>query len=128
MQLICSSFNMQYARIYQSNVFRVSILVVAAAALFFSVRELSLEHSRSPLEITYRVRNASARESEWQVAVAAQPADMIEHFVLVRLAQDVEQPVRSVRFSIESSGQEQYREQTLASVSQGINEHDSERI
>ncbi|MBI2637136.1 MAG: hypothetical protein HYW81_03005, partial [Parcubacteria group bacterium] len=99
-------------RMHAKKIALASVLVVAALV---AIREASITRNRLPFEVTQKVRNASAQETEWQLATTAQPGDVLEHFVLIRLAEDYPEPLRGIRITAETSNAEAYREGTFAS-------------
>ena len=62
-----------------------ALSVVLFIGLLFIVRGLAMNRGSSPLVVTEKVRNLSAQETEWQVATAAAPGDVLEYLALVRL-------------------------------------------
>ncbi len=94
---------------------KIAGIAVLAVALFALIHRTSITANRLPLEVRQLVRNASAREIEWQIATTAQPGDVLEHFVLVRLAADYPEPVKDIRITAQTSNADAYREGSFAS-------------
>ena len=90
---------MRAVRYIRMHVKKIAAASVLAAGVLFLVREASITGSKLPIEISQKVRNLSAQETEWQVAITAAPGDVLEHFVLVRLSPNREEPVQNAAIS-----------------------------
>lgn len=99
----------------QAHARTVLLIGMLAAAALAVIRETSMTRNRLPLEVSQKVRNLSAKETEWQLAATAQPGDVLEHFMLIRLDAGYPEPVRGIRITAETSQWDSYREDSFAS-------------
>jgi len=106
---------------------KIAGLLIGAAVLLLIIRAVGLERNALPLEITFQVRNISAQETDWRVVTAAQPGDVLEHFLLIHLPSGREAGVASAQIRVVPDTQTMYREQSFSSVSQGIDEQSAEQ-
>ncbi|MBI1961478.1 MAG: hypothetical protein HYS45_02125 [Parcubacteria group bacterium] len=102
------------------HVKKIAALGVLAAVLFFLVREANIAGNKLPLEVRQLVRNLSAKETEWQLATAAQPGDALEHFVLIRLSADNPDAIRGIRVAAQTNALDAYREGSFSSRALGV--------
>ncbi len=103
-----------------ASIFGIAVLAV------FAVREVDEARTRLPIEVAEKIRNLSAQEIEWEIATTAVPGDVLEHFVLVRLAPEHAEAIRDVRVQSSVYAEGTYRAGSLASVALGIGESNAD--
>lgn len=109
----------------QRAVIITSVLAIAALAIF-ALRQVDEARARLPIEVAEKIRNLSAQETEWQVATTVQPGDVLEHFMLVRLAPDYSQSINNVRLQSSLYAKGAYRQGSLVSLALGIGESNAD--
>jgi hypothetical protein len=102
--------------------------IIAIAIVIFLVREITIDRNSSPLDITYKVRNLSAKEDGWQIATAVQTGDVVEHFLLVHLPEDYSSIIPEVNILAQASNGNSFIDNTFSSKSRGINEDSPEQV
>lgn len=106
---------MRALRYIRTHAKKIALVAALAAVMLAVVRETSVTRNRLPLEVSQKVRNLSARETEWQLATTAQPGDVLEHFALIRLASLYPEAVANIRITGQTSNRDAYREDSFSS-------------
>lgn len=107
-------------RQYRKNIIWFTAVVLIFIGIVFVYRGVVMQRNKLPVAVTYKIRNASAHESEWRIATTAQAGDVIDHFLLIRLADKVPAAVAKVTITPQADSRFMYREATLASAALGI--------
>ncbi|MDP3995209.1 MAG: hypothetical protein Q8P78_01175 [bacterium] len=111
---------MQFASRIKKHAKKIILLGVVVLVLVALIHRVTITANRLPLEISQKVRNLSARETEWQVATSAAPGDAIEHFALIRLSSDYAESIRNIHITAQTSNRDSYREDSFASRVLGV--------
>lgn len=106
----------------------ILISIIFFVGLVFLTRGITMSRTRLPLSVSQKVRNLSAHETEWQIATAAVPGDVLEYFVLVQLPADYRNNVREARVRPKNDSKIVYRPGTLESAAKNINKTTDEKI
>lgn len=113
-------------RLFKTRVIIISVILFTG--LLFIVRGIAMSRQASPLSVTQKVRNLSAKEADWQTATTAQPGDVLEYFALVQLPGDYEKTINNLSLEAVLDDNFSYRGQTLSSFALGINNANSDNF